>query len=1302
VSFQPKVSWNKYYAFMFSTFAKHSALRWFSAFFLLMLFASHAWAGSTTVVISQVYGAGGNNGAVQNSDFVELFNLSASPVSLNGYAIQYASATQTAVSATNVFALPNITLQPGQRFLVAGTPGANGTAIPSTPDLIESNMALAAGAGKVYLTSSTTALTTVCPGSGGSIVDFVGYGTTASCFEGSAAAPAPSTTVADIRAGGGCTDTDQNGTDFSTGTPAPRNSSSAPTPCTVVTSSPISISATANPLSVYQGSSTLLTAAVTPGTNPASTSLAVTANLSAFSGSATQQLFDDGTHGDVTANDGTYSYTLTVPTSAPLGPNTIVVSASDSQLRTASANIAITVLAPVTLVPIHTIQGNVPGTAAYNGQTVMTSGIVTGVVANGFYLQAKDADADTDPSTPEGIFVHTGTGLVPTTATVGTNLELTGTVALFPTTSTIPGTELDNPTAYNVLSTGNALPTAITLTTTNPSPSGGFSQLQRYQSMRVAVPSFTVTGPTGGTLTETAETYVSNGQFWGTVTGDTRPVREPGLEVLDPSTATRPSTIPRFDDNPELFEVDSLAMQPSPGPLDLATGAVLTTLTGVMDFSGGAPLFIIDATSRPTATGGMTVVPVSGPKAGELAIGDQNLERFYDVAKETTGAIAVTPAAYALRLAKASLEIRNVMLTPDIIAVEEMENLQTLTALSTQISTDAQAAAQTDPQYAAYLVNGNDTSGINVGFLVNPSKITVTDVTQVGKTTDETGTTTLLNDRPPLVLRAGIKRPGGPDYPLTIIVNHLRSLNGVTDDTSSDSNARNKREQQAEFLANLAQQHQAAGEHVVVLGDLNTFEFNDGLVDSFGIIKGSAAPANQDVLAGTAGLVTPNLVDAAPTNIATNTYTYNFNGNAQSIDHVLTTQDIAGITRTVPVHVNADFPSIDRNNATIPQVGSDHDGIVVYIKVPGTTVLSFNPTALTFTTPQVLKTTATLPVAITNNGTAAITLTSIVASANFSIPASPCGASLAGGATCTITVSFTPTTTGPITGTLTFTDSDVTGTQTLALSGTGAGIFSATTLLPTNTSVVAGANVTLTATVTGNAGSTPTGTVNFLDGTTSLQSGVALNSSGTATFSSKTLAVATHSITAVYSGDANYPTSTSAAATVIVAPAPVADFTFNIANGQLLATSGANTASTILTVTLVNGFNTPVTFACSGLPAATRCAFSPATLTASGNTTLTVTIDTVATVHAPFNFGAAGGVMACGLLALPFFLRRKTRTALRNVATLAVLLLLTGGLAAITGCSGGSSSTPVGSSTVTVTATAGSVTHTGTFTLKVQ
>jgi predicted extracellular nuclease len=1282
---------------MFST-CKFTAPRWLSAFLLLLIFVPRAFAGSTTVVISQIYTAGGNSGATYNADYVELFNLSSTTQSLSGFALQYASAAGT---TGTVIALPaGISLAPGQHYLIQGTAGANGTALPVTADTTLSGLAMGASAGKIYLTNNQIPLANVCTDP--SIVDFVGYGTTASCFEGTKYAPVPSATLADIRTNP-CVDTNDNNADFTTGAPAPHNAASAATPCSTGTSSGISITGTANPTSVYQGSSTLLAVAVTPGTGPASTGIAVTANLTAFGGSSTQPLYDDGTHGDATANDGTYSYSLSVSTSAPLGSNTIVASASDTQLRTATANIAITVLAPVTLVPIHTIQGSTPGTAAYNGQTVMTSGIVTGVKVNGFYLQARDIDADTNPATPEGIFVHTGTGLVPSTATLGTNMQVTGTVTLFPTAGPLPGTELDSPTAFTVLSTGNPLPTAITLTTTNPSPSGGFSQLQRYQSMRIAVPSFTVTGPTDGTLTETAETYVSSGQFWGTVTGDARPVREPGLEILDPLTATEPTTIARFDDNPELFQVDSVAMLPTPGPLDLATGAVLTNLTGIMDFSAGNSLLDIDATARPAVSGGLTVAPVSVANAGETTIGDQNMERFYNDIKDTTGATVVTTAAYQLRLAKGSLAIRNVLRTPDIMALEEIENIAVLTDLSNKISTDAIAAGQTDPHYAPYLIQGNDTSGINVAFLVNPSKITVIDVSQFGKTTTTTGTTTLLNDRPPLVLHAGIKRAGTTDYPITVIVNHLRSLNGVTDPTSTGDNVRKKREQQAEFLANLVQGYQAAGEHVVVVGDLNTFEFNDGVVDSFGILKGSAAPANQDVLAGTTGLVTPNLVDAAPTNLATNTYTYSFAGNAQSIDHFLTTTDIAGITRTSPAHYNADFPAIYRNDATRPEVGSDHDGIVGYIKVPGGTVLSITPPSLTFAS-QVLKTTTSQNVVIKNSGTSAITITSIVASANFSIPASPCGASLAAGASCTVPVSFTPTVTGPITGTLVFTDSDVTGTQTVNLSGTGAGIFSATTLAPATSSIVAGNNFTFTATVTGNAGTTPTGTVSFLDGATTLKSGVALSAAGVATFSTTTLAVGSRSITAVYSGDATYPTSTSTASIITVAPAPVPDFTFAVGNAQLIATSGQPISTTTLHVAMVNGYSSTVSFSCSGLPAATRCTFSPATLSATGDSILTIGIDNAA-AQSPFgDFHKTESVLAFGLIMLPFLMRRKVRASVRNATRLMALLLLAGGLATIGGCGtgGNSSATPTGTSTITVTATGGSVTHTATFTLNVQ
>ena len=242
-------------------------------------------------------------------------------------------------------------------------------------------------------------------------------------------------------------------------------------------------------------------------------------------------------------------------------------------------------------------------------------------------------------------------------------------------------------------------------------------------------------------------------------------------------------------------------------------------------------------------------------------------------------------------------------------------------------------------------------------------------------------------------------------------------------------------------------------------------------------------------------------------------------------------------------------------------------------------------------------------------------------------------------------MTFKPTTTGPITGTLTLTDSDVTGTQTIALSGTGAGIFSATALAVSSGNIVFGTNTTLTATVTGNAGTTPTGTVNFLDGATVLKSAAALNASGVATFTTTTpLAVGSHSITAVYSGDGTYPTSTSAVWTIVVAAPPVPDFTFSLSNGQIVIPANLPASSTTVNVAMVNGFSSTVSFSCSGLPTASRCSFTPATLSATGSSTLTVTINTSsAALRSPFG-GMGEGVLACGLLALPFMLRRKTRT----------------------------------------------------------
>jgi predicted extracellular nuclease len=192
---------------------------------LLAVPGSAVAAGSTTVALSEVYGGGGNAGAPYTNDFIELRNLSSSPVSLSGWSIQYASATGSSWSVTP---LPAATLGPGQFFLVQeASGGANGAPLP-TPD-VTGTIALAAGAGKVALVSSAAPLSGTCPSG---LVDLVGYGGTANCFEGAAAAPAPGNTLSDQRAGHGLTDTNDNAADFQTSAPDPQNTSS-PTAVTV-------------------------------------------------------------------------------------------------------------------------------------------------------------------------------------------------------------------------------------------------------------------------------------------------------------------------------------------------------------------------------------------------------------------------------------------------------------------------------------------------------------------------------------------------------------------------------------------------------------------------------------------------------------------------------------------------------------------------------------------------------------------------------------------------------------------------------------------------------------------------------------------------------------------------------------------------------------------------------------------------------------------------------------------------------------------------------------------------------------
>ena len=149
------------------------------------------------LVISQLYGGGGNSGATLTHDYVEIYNPSSISFNLAGWSLQYASVAGT--SWTNKQPLGG-TIAPGEYFLVQlASGGANGAPLAVLPN-ITGDINMSATAGKIALVSNSVSLSGSCPnGIDPDIVDFVGYGPSASCFEGAARASTPSNTNALFR-----------------------------------------------------------------------------------------------------------------------------------------------------------------------------------------------------------------------------------------------------------------------------------------------------------------------------------------------------------------------------------------------------------------------------------------------------------------------------------------------------------------------------------------------------------------------------------------------------------------------------------------------------------------------------------------------------------------------------------------------------------------------------------------------------------------------------------------------------------------------------------------------------------------------------------------------------------------------------------------------------------------------------------------------------------------------------------------------------------------------------------------------
>jgi predicted extracellular nuclease len=916
---------------------------------LFFLSSARLGAVSSTIVISQVYGGGGNAGSTYKNDFIELFNRGGAPVNVTGWSVQYASSAGTTWQVTN---LTGVSIAPGQYYLVQEALGAGGTTNLPTPDAT-GTIAMSATAGKIALLSSTTALSGACP-TGGSIVDFVGFGVAANCFEGTGPTPAPSNTTAVLRAANGCTETDQNATDFASGPPNPRNTGASFNVC-----GGTSITLSINDVTVTEGNSGTTTATFTVSLSAPAPAGGVTFNIAtqdntatvadsdyvarslvgqSISAGATTFPFDVTVNGDTNVE---LNETFFVNVTNVIGTN---VTVADGQGVGTITN------DDVVLTPIHAIQGS-GSTSPLAGSVVSTSGIVTGVKTNGFFIQTPDIDVDADPSTSEGVFVFTSSA-PPIAALVGNSVLVTGTVQEFiPSTdpNSPPATEIAGSPSVALLSTGNPLPAPIVLTASDTSPTGTIEQLEKYEGMRVQVNSLTVSAPTDGTVNEANATSTSNGVFYGVITGIARPFREPGVQVPDPLPGGSPCCVPRFDANPERLRVDGDGLVGGTA-LEVTSGAVVTNLVGPLDYSFRTYTILPDPGSSPGVSGIVSATPVPIPASDEFTVGSFNMERFFDTTNDPgISDVALTPAAFANRLNKASLAIRNVMRSPDILGVEEMENLTTLQAVATKVNGDAVTAGGADPGYQAYLVEGNDVGGIDVGFLVKSFRVSVVDVTQYNK--DETyinpndGLPELLNDRPSLILRATVARSSGPAFPITVIVNHLRSLSGV-DDPVDGNRVRTKRRAQAESLANLIQARQTAdpAENVISIGDYNAFQVNDGYVDVIGTIKGTPTPATDVVLASS-DLVNPDVTDLLDLLPADQRYSYVFDGIAQVLDHELVNAALLPrISRIVYARNGADFPETYRNDANRPERISDHDMAVAYVRFPAMAVVSGDAT----------------------------------------------------------------------------------------------------------------------------------------------------------------------------------------------------------------------------------------------------------------------------------------------------------------------------------------------------------------------
>ena len=201
-------------------------------------------AAAGDIVFSQIYSGGGNPGSTFQNNYLELFNRTNNTIDISGWPIYIVNAAGTFSVTISFVSSRGIGIGAGHYLLIRfGPDSSNGAPLPTPDFTVPFHIDPPPGlppipdlnlfpSGKVFLTGPNSPFFgSTCPLPNSEIVDYVGYGSTANCFEGGGPAPTLSSTTAALRIVNGCGDTNNNDGDFLADVPNPRNSSSTPNFC---------------------------------------------------------------------------------------------------------------------------------------------------------------------------------------------------------------------------------------------------------------------------------------------------------------------------------------------------------------------------------------------------------------------------------------------------------------------------------------------------------------------------------------------------------------------------------------------------------------------------------------------------------------------------------------------------------------------------------------------------------------------------------------------------------------------------------------------------------------------------------------------------------------------------------------------------------------------------------------------------------------------------------------------------------------------------------------------------------------